>query len=151
MCHIKSPRDFVLVFLSSASFRDNFLFSHVKCGFLFRFLCDGPQLPRLPHVVLLNRPRHLTLDIPATPLFKDSQGGNIIPQIPLFKVLDKYNGQNWTVSMFTFLLLVQCYVCENASLLSNPGAKLEERNVSCLLLGERCTLKLRAVEVNAKR
>lgn len=41
--------------------------------------------------------RHLTLDIPATPLFKDSQGGNIIPQIPLFKVLDKYNGQNWTV------------------------------------------------------
>ena len=42
--------------------------------------------------------RHLTLDIPATPLFKDSQGGNIIPQIPLFKVLDKYNGENWTVS-----------------------------------------------------
>ncbi|CAN0023950.1 unnamed protein product [Ectocarpus sp. 12 AP-2014] len=39
---------------------------------------------------------HLTLDIPATPLFKDSQGGNIIPQIPLFKVLDKYNGENWT-------------------------------------------------------
>ena len=43
--------------------------------------------------------RHLTLDIPATPLFKDSQGGNIIPQIPLFKVLDKYNGENWTVSL----------------------------------------------------
>eukprot|EP00904_Undaria_pinnatifida_P008268 jgi/Undpi1/4571/HiC_scaffold_18.g07925.m1 len=46
------------------------------------------------------RPPHLTLDIPATPLFKDSQGGNIIPQIPLFKVLDKYNGQNWTVLQF---------------------------------------------------
>lgn len=45
-----------------------------------------------------NFQRHLTLDIPATPLFKDSQGGNIIPQIPLFKVLDKYNGENWTVS-----------------------------------------------------
>lgn len=35
---------------------------------------------------------YLTLDIPATPLFKDSQGGNIIPQIPLFDVLAKYNG-----------------------------------------------------------
>jgi U4/U6.U5 tri-snRNP-associated protein 2 len=35
---------------------------------------------------------YLTLDIPATPLFKDSQGGNIIPQIPLFDVLTKYNG-----------------------------------------------------------
>lgn len=50
------------------------------------------------HVSHENRRRHLTLDIPATPLFKDSQGGNIIPQIPLFKVLDKYNGENWTVS-----------------------------------------------------
>lgn len=39
---------------------------------------------------------HLTLDIPATPLFKDSQGGNIIPQVPLFNVLDKYNGERWT-------------------------------------------------------
>ena len=28
----------------------------------------------------------LTLDIPPTPLFKDSQGGLIIPQIPLFEV-----------------------------------------------------------------
>lgn len=47
--------------------------------------------------------RHLPLDIPATPLFKDSQGGNIIPQIPLFKVLDKYNGENWTVRALNFL------------------------------------------------
>ncbi|CAM9221693.1 unnamed protein product [Discosporangium mesarthrocarpum] len=38
----------------------------------------------------------LTLDIPATPLFKDSQGGNIIPQVPLFSVLNKYDGQSWT-------------------------------------------------------
>ncbi|KAJ1450549.1 hypothetical protein M885DRAFT_532212 [Pelagophyceae sp. CCMP2097] len=35
---------------------------------------------------------YLTLDVPPTPLFKDSQGGNIIPQIPLFDVLTKYNG-----------------------------------------------------------
>lgn len=35
---------------------------------------------------------YLTLDIPPTPLFKDTQGGNIIPQIPLFDVLTKYNG-----------------------------------------------------------
>ena len=38
----------------------------------------------------------LSLDIPPTPLFKDSQGGNIIPQVPLFDVLDKYNGSKFT-------------------------------------------------------
>lgn len=38
----------------------------------------------------------LNLEIPATPLFKDSQGGQVIPQIPLFEVLKKYNGENWT-------------------------------------------------------
>ncbi|CAM9519351.1 unnamed protein product, partial [Chrysoparadoxa australica] len=35
---------------------------------------------------------HLQLDIPPTPLFKDSNGGNIIPQIPLFNVLEKFDG-----------------------------------------------------------
>jgi U4/U6.U5 tri-snRNP-associated protein 2 len=39
---------------------------------------------------------YLTLDIPPTPLFKDTQGGNIIPQIPLFDVLTKYNGVKLT-------------------------------------------------------
>ena len=39
---------------------------------------------------------YLTLDIPPTPLFKDTQGGNIIPQIPLFDVLTKYNGVRLT-------------------------------------------------------
>lgn len=34
----------------------------------------------------------LTVDIPQTPLFKDSQGGVIIPHIPLYSVLDKFNG-----------------------------------------------------------
>jgi len=35
----------------------------------------------------------LTVDIPQTPLFKDSQGGVIIPQVPLYTVLEKFNGQ----------------------------------------------------------
>eukprot|EP00602_Paraphysomonas_sp_CaronLab_P000725 CAMPEP_0185027716 /NCGR_PEP_ID=MMETSP1103-20130426/12934_1 /TAXON_ID=36769 /ORGANISM="Paraphysomonas bandaiensis, Strain Caron Lab Isolate" /LENGTH=339 /DNA_ID=CAMNT_0027561823 /DNA_START=877 /DNA_END=1896 /DNA_ORIENTATION=- len=39
---------------------------------------------------------YLTLDIPPTPLFKDSQGGLIIPQIPLFEVLKKIDGETWT-------------------------------------------------------
>ena len=38
----------------------------------------------------------LNLEIPATPLFKDSQGGQIIPQIPLLEVLKKYDGESWT-------------------------------------------------------
>jgi hypothetical protein len=29
---------------------------------------------------------YLSLDIPPTPLFKDSQGGLVIPQVPLFEV-----------------------------------------------------------------
>jgi U4/U6.U5 tri-snRNP-associated protein 2 len=38
----------------------------------------------------------LNLEIPATPLFKDSQGGHVIPQIPLFEILRKYDGNSWT-------------------------------------------------------
>lgn len=45
--------------------------------------------------------RYLTIDIPRTPLFKDSQGGNIIPQIPLYNVLEKFNGQHVTVGSLT--------------------------------------------------
>jgi hypothetical protein len=45
--------------------------------------------------------RYLTIDIPRTPLFKDSQGGNIIPQIPLYNVLEKFNGQHVTVCSLT--------------------------------------------------
>jgi U4/U6.U5 tri-snRNP-associated protein 2 len=40
----------------------------------------------------------ISLDLPATPLFKDSQGGNIIPQVPLFTVFEKFNGEKITVS-----------------------------------------------------
>ena len=42
---------------------------------------------------------YLTLDIPPTPLFKDSFGGDVIPQIPLFDVLAKYNGLKLTDSV----------------------------------------------------
>ncbi|KAF1335528.1 U4/u6.u5 tri-snrnp-associated protein, partial [Globisporangium splendens] len=38
----------------------------------------------------------MSLDLPSTPLFKDSQGGNIIPQVPLFTVLEKYDGTHVT-------------------------------------------------------
>lgn len=35
----------------------------------------------------------LTVDIPQTPLFKDSQGGIIIPQVPLYTVMEKFGGE----------------------------------------------------------
>nr|CCA15538.1 U4/U6.U5 trisnRNPassociated protein putative [Albugo laibachii Nc14] len=38
----------------------------------------------------------LSLDLPTSPLFKDSQGGNVIPQVPLYTVLEKYNGSKTT-------------------------------------------------------
>ena len=37
----------------------------------------------------------LSLDIPPSPLFKDSQGAAVIPQIPLFELLKKYDGETW--------------------------------------------------------
>lgn len=36
---------------------------------------------------------YLSLEIPATPLFKDEQEKNIIPQIPLFGILSKFDGR----------------------------------------------------------
>lgn len=39
---------------------------------------------------------HLSLDIPACPLFRDSEGGLVIPQVPLFEVLRKFDGHTWT-------------------------------------------------------
>ena len=41
----------------------------------------------------------LTLEIPQNPLFKDSEGGLIIPQIPIFEILKKFNGINYTDCM----------------------------------------------------
>ncbi len=39
---------------------------------------------------------YLSLDIPPCPLFRDSQGGLIIPQLPLFQLLSKFDGQKWS-------------------------------------------------------
>ncbi|GFE54812.1 ubiquitin carboxyl-terminal protein [Babesia ovis] len=35
----------------------------------------------------------LTLDVPSAPIFKDAQEKNVIPQVPIFQLLDKFNGQ----------------------------------------------------------
>ena len=43
----------------------------------------------------------LSVEIPPTPLFRDSEGGLIIPQIPLFQVLQKFDGQTWTDQIST--------------------------------------------------
>lgn len=37
---------------------------------------------------------YLTLDLPPPPLFKDELTENIIPQVPLFNILAKFNGTN---------------------------------------------------------
>eukprot|EP01034_Spumella_vulgaris_P031445 gene31445-38837_t len=38
----------------------------------------------------------LSVDIPPCPLFRDSHGGLVIPQIPLFQVLRKFDGNTWS-------------------------------------------------------
>lgn len=38
----------------------------------------------------------LSLDLPPTPLFKDSEGGKLIPQVPLADVLKKFDGETYT-------------------------------------------------------
>ena len=42
---------------------------------------------------------HLSVDLPPCPLFRDSEGGLIIPQIPLFQLLQKFDGETWTDSV----------------------------------------------------
>ena len=39
---------------------------------------------------------YLTLDLPPAPLFRDDSEKNIIPQIPLMVLLEKFDGQHWT-------------------------------------------------------
>ncbi|ORM41688.1 U4/U6.U5 tri-snRNP-associated protein 2 [Babesia sp. Xinjiang] len=36
----------------------------------------------------------LTLDVPSAPIFKDAQEKNVIPQVSIFQLLQKYNGQS---------------------------------------------------------
>jgi U4/U6.U5 tri-snRNP-associated protein 2 len=41
----------------------------------------------------------LSVDIPPAPLFRDSQGATVIPQIPLFQLLKKFDGSTWSDKM----------------------------------------------------
>ncbi len=49
---------------------------------------------------------YLTLDLPTAPLYKDEKEQLIIPQVPLFNILAKFNGNNEKVFIFTFIILV---------------------------------------------
>lgn len=49
-------------------------------------------LPEYQETVVKTPFLYLTLDIPAAPLYKDELENNIIPQIPLFNLLAKFNG-----------------------------------------------------------
>jgi len=40
--------------------------------------------------------KHLSLDIPPPPLFVDGEDGLVIPQVPIFELLNKFNGTKWT-------------------------------------------------------
>jgi U4/U6.U5 tri-snRNP-associated protein 2 len=39
---------------------------------------------------------YLSLDIPPIPLFRDSEGSQTIPQLPLFQIFSKFDGNQWT-------------------------------------------------------
>ncbi len=39
---------------------------------------------------------YLTLDLPPAPLFRDDSEKNIIPQVPLMVLLEKFDGRHWT-------------------------------------------------------
>jgi hypothetical protein len=48
----------------------------------------------------------LALDLPAAPLYQDELEQNIIPQVPLVTILNKYNG---TQAQVNLLLLQHAY------------------------------------------
>ena len=41
----------------------------------------------------------LSLDLPPAPLFQDAMEKNVIPQVPLFDILKKYDGDTWVESV----------------------------------------------------
>lgn len=45
----------------------------------------------------------LTLDLPTAPLYKDEKEQLIIPQVPLFNILGKFNGNTEKVCLFNIL------------------------------------------------
>ncbi len=46
---------------------------------------------------------YLTLDLPVVPLFSDELERNVIPQVPLFDLLTKFNGMSEKVAMVTII------------------------------------------------
>lgn len=50
----------------------------------------------------------LTLDLPTAPLYKDEKEQLIIPQVPLFNILNKFNGSTEKVC-FCSLLFQLCF------------------------------------------
>lgn len=47
----------------------------------------------------------LTLDLPTAPLYKDEKEQLIIPQVPLFNILGKFNGSTEKVPIHSHLLV----------------------------------------------
>ena len=43
--------------------------------------------------------KHLSLDIPPPPLFMDGEDGKVIPQVPIFELLSKFDGTKWTETL----------------------------------------------------
>ena len=48
----------------------------------------------------------LTLDLPTAPLYKDEKEQLIIPQVPLFNILGKFNGSTEKVKISSHLLVL---------------------------------------------
>jgi len=96
----------------------------------------------------------LTVDIPQTPLFKDSQGGIIIPQVPLYTVLEKFGGQKlvdvikggvhqrkryWITRLPRYLILSlgrftrnHYFVEKNPTIVNFPVKNLELKDCACV-------------------
>lgn len=51
----------------------------------------------------------LTLDLPTAPLYKDEKEQLIIPQVPLFNILGKFNGNTEKVTSFKQSVLLPAH------------------------------------------
>lgn len=56
---------------------------------IFMFLNDGLYITETVEEAPFN---YLMCDLPAPPLFPDGMQENIIPQVPIFQILNKFNG-----------------------------------------------------------
>ncbi|GAA5977734.1 hypothetical protein JCM11641_001393 [Rhodosporidiobolus odoratus] len=82
----------------------------------------------------------LALDLPPPPLFQDVQASNIIPQVPLSQVLQKYDGEtareeNGLVRRYKVEKLPRYLICVFKRFLSNRF--LEEKNPTIVNFGVR--------------